>query len=132
MTPDCRFMLSALALEQWLRFAWLDEQERIAMPESARADTAACFPELIPLLDLLLTLENPADGDAARAAILTAAENRLGHETLVAVLDDPDFQAALRRFFGWVQDEAETPTCNPGRFADWWEAFLQAPTPEVR
>ena len=132
MTPDCQFMLCALALEQWLRFTWLDEQEQLAVPESARADTIASFPELAPLLDKLLALEDPADGDAARVAILAAAEARLGHENLVTVLDSPDFQAALRRFFGWVQDEAEAPSCDPARFANWWNAFLQAPTQEVR
>ena len=132
MTPQCRFMLSALALEQWLRFAWLDEQERLALPEEARADTAAHFPALVPLLDRLLALDTPGDGDAARMAILAEAENHLGHGALVAVLDSPDFQAEVRRFFGWVQDEAETPTCSPACFADWWEAFLQAPAPETR
>lgn len=131
MTPDCHFMLSALALEQWLRFAWLDDQERLAVPETTRADTAARFPELAPLLDRLLNLEDPTDGDAARAAILTAAETHLGHDPLVTVLDSPDFQAELRRFFGWVQDEAETPTCDPSTFAGWWKAFLHAPAPEV-
>lgn len=132
MTPDCHFMLSALALEQWLRFAWLDDQERLALPDDARTATASSFPELAPLLNRLLALEDPADGDAARVAILAEAEARLGHTALVAVLDAPEFQADVRRFFGWVQDEAETPTCDPARFADWWAAFLQASVPEVR
>ena len=82
MTPDCHFMLSALALEQWLRFAWLDDQERLALPDDARTATASSFPELAPLLNRLLALEDPADGDAARVAILAEAEARLGHTAL--------------------------------------------------
>jgi hypothetical protein len=118
-----RFLISVLACEQWLRFSWLDEDECIRIGQDARAKAAARFPELVPLMDRMEG-KTVTDGEASRLAILDVAEQHLGHDTLVRTLDDEAFQAEVRRFQGWVQDEAETPTCDAADFGAWFDTFI--------
>ena len=123
MATPCRFLITALALEQWLRFAWLDKDDRINVDPAARHDVSLRFPELMPLLDKLNGTV-VTDGENSRKSILALAEQQLGHDELVKALDDTQFQSDVRRFQSWVQTEADTPTCDASCFSNWLRGFL--------
>jgi|GEM_PF-4178408 len=120
-----RFLMTALAFEQWLRFAWLDKDSRIKIGQDARQEVASRFPELLPILDSLNGTV-VTDGEASRKTILDLAEIKMGRSEMIRVLDDETFKSDVKRFQGWVQDEAENPTCNSTSFSDWLYSFFSA------
>ena len=122
MNPN-RFLLIAIICEQWLRYAWLNEDLCIRVPDDAAQKLTTQFPELVPLLNRL-NGATITDGEASTLAVMDLAESVLGRQALPAILDDPDFQEDVRCFQAWVQAESAHTTCPYEDFGAWAAAFI--------